>query len=161
MSQPSNGPTDPITVEELARLGEELGVFSRRYYDWLADNLRPHAVNAGKRRVLRLLLEGGPLTMSALAAELHLDPKRMTRLVDELAATGFVERVDDPGDRRVKLVCMTDIGRETWASIEDTFVRSVAALVPDLSPRALDDLAATIRVLISRLGALEVLSGSK
>jgi DNA-binding MarR family transcriptional regulator len=46
-----------------------------------------------------------------LAEVLALDPSQVVLLVDELAASGLVERRPSASDRRTKLVCGTDTGR--------------------------------------------------
>ncbi|MFJ9736938.1 MarR family winged helix-turn-helix transcriptional regulator [Streptomyces sp. NPDC101166] len=57
---------------------------------------------------------GSPgLSMRAIAQEQVLTTGGATRLVDRMETAGLVERVDDPGDRRGRLVCLTPLGQET------------------------------------------------
>ena len=53
------------------------------------------------------------LSMRAIAQEQVLTTGGVTRLVDRMEAAGLVERVDDPGDRRGRLVRLTPLGEET------------------------------------------------
>jgi MarR family transcriptional regulator, organic hydroperoxide resistance regulator len=48
--------------------------------------------------------------MSALAETLFCDASNVTGIVDRLEARGLMERRDSPGDRRVKLIALTDDG---------------------------------------------------
>lgn len=48
--------------------------------------------------------------MSALAETLFCDASNVTGIVDRLEARGLMERRDNPGDRRVKLIALTDDG---------------------------------------------------
>lgn len=48
--------------------------------------------------------------MSALAETLFCDASNVTGIVDRLEARGLMERRDNPGDRRVKLIALTDEG---------------------------------------------------
>ena len=62
---------------------------------------------------LRLLqiLEPGPGTpMSAVAERLGCDASNVTGIVDRLEARGVLERRDDPRDRRVKRIALTEEG---------------------------------------------------
>lgn len=138
-------------VAELAQLGEVLGVFSRRYYDWLTERMRPLEVNPGRRKILRLLLENGPMTMSQLASELQLDPKRMTKLVDMLEESGFVERQTEQRDRRAKLVRVTDEGRRRWPQIDAEFAEIVSALVGQFSHEQRRQLLELARSMTDRI----------
>jgi len=60
--------------------------------------------------VLRLLTE--PRPMGELAQEMHCDNSNITGIVDRLEERGLVERQAAEGDRRVKLVALTEAGRE-------------------------------------------------
>jgi DNA-binding MarR family transcriptional regulator len=60
--------------------------------------------------ILGLLSE--PRPMGELAREMHCDNSNITGLIDRLSERGLVERRAADGDRRVKLVALTDAGRE-------------------------------------------------
>jgi DNA-binding MarR family transcriptional regulator len=136
---------------EVARLGEELGVFSRRFYEWLTEEMKPLEVNPGRRKILRLLLENGPMKMSQLASELQLDPKRMTKLVDLLEDAGLAERQVEAGDRRAKLVGLTPRGRERWQPINEGFAAIVEGLIDDFTPDERRELLRLITTLTGRM----------
>ena len=61
--------------------------------------------------VMLALWQDGAMTVSKLAARLHLGPSAITPLVDRLEAAGFVARART-ADRRVVLVALTDAGRD-------------------------------------------------
>jgi len=60
--------------------------------------------------VLRLLEPGQPLPMRALAGKLCCDPSNVTGIVDRLEERGLLERRPAPGDRRVKMLALTEEG---------------------------------------------------
>ncbi|MGE0056644.1 MAG: MarR family winged helix-turn-helix transcriptional regulator [Dehalococcoidia bacterium] len=138
-------------LTDVAQLGEELGVFSRRYYDWLTERMKHLEVNPGRRKILRLLLENGPMKMSQLASELQLDPKRMTKLVDLMEESGLVTRQTELGDRRAKLVCVTDKGRERWQPINEGFAEIVEGLVDGFTPEERGELLRLITTITGRM----------
>ncbi|NUQ97381.1 MAG: MarR family transcriptional regulator [Streptomyces sp.] len=53
------------------------------------------------------------LSMRAIAQEQVLTTGGATRLVDRMEAAGLVERAEDPGDRRGRLVRLTESGEQT------------------------------------------------
>jgi DNA-binding MarR family transcriptional regulator len=53
------------------------------------------------------------LSMGAISQEQVLTTGGVTRLVDRMEAAGLVERAEDPGDRRSRLVRLTSLGQQT------------------------------------------------
>lgn len=100
-----------------------------------------------------------PQSQQALAATTGLDKSTMVATVDELEGAGLVERRPDPGDRRVRLVTVTDAGR--------TAADRARAVVADTEDEVLADLgddravlrSLLLRALEGRLGA-QPLGGS-
>ena len=87
---------------------------------------------------------------SELAERAGMTKQGMGQLVADLEKKGYVERVEDPADRRAKLVRLTKKGRhhvrearEIIGEIEETCVRrlgegrleTLRAILKDLSPR--------------------------
>ena len=72
---------------------------------WAEFGLTPSQGN-----LLNFLQPGEPSTMAALARFLGCHDSNVTGLVDRLEARGLVERRNDPADRRVKLVALTETG---------------------------------------------------
>ena len=56
-----------------------------------------------------------PLTPGAAATALHITPGAVTQLVDPLRAAGLVETLPHPGDRRSRILRLTDAERERLA----------------------------------------------
>jgi len=67
---------------------------------------------------LRLIVYGqGPLPISRVAEMLHLRPSDATGLVQRLVNRQLVERCEDPRDRRIRMLSVTQYGLEL---IEET-----------------------------------------
>jgi DNA-binding MarR family transcriptional regulator len=60
--------------------------------------------------VLRLLEPGAPLPMRTLARKLCCDASNVTGIVDRLEERGLVRRDAAPGDRRIKMLVVTEDG---------------------------------------------------
>src|SRR4026209_1469413 len=72
---------------------------------------RASGLSGPRLSALSVLVFGGPLPMSALAAAAPVQPPTISRLVRELEREGLVERVRDATDRRVLKVRATALGR--------------------------------------------------
>jgi MarR family transcriptional regulator, organic hydroperoxide resistance regulator len=72
--------------------------------------------------VLRLLEPGTPLPMRTLARKLCCDASNVTGIVDRLEERGLVRRDAAPGDRRIKMLVVTEDG----ASVRRGIVKRLA-----------------------------------
>jgi DNA-binding MarR family transcriptional regulator len=85
----------------------------------------------------RLLFEIGaaPATAQALRARLGLDSGYLSRLLRRLERDGLIVVAPDPGDRRRRLVSLTEAGRGRWAEFERRADDQARLLVEPLTPR--------------------------
>lgn len=75
----------------------------------------PQRVSSSTITTLDRLATDGPLRISDLAAREAISQPGVTMLVNRMAASGYVERVRDPTDRRAALVRITEAGRAVLA----------------------------------------------
>src|SRR5271156_4359003 len=68
---------------------------------------------------LRLLHPEQPLAMSALAELLVCDASNVTGIADRLEARGLIERRGGGGDRRVKVLALTQAGVEARGHVHE------------------------------------------
>lgn len=73
-----------------------------------------HGLGVTGFAVLDVLQRCGGLAQRELAARVRVAPTSLTPVVDALEAAGSVARRGDPVDRRVRLVALTDAGRDRW-----------------------------------------------
>lgn len=87
---------------------------------WKAyDALRTHAerhieslgIGLSDFGVLEALLHKGPMPVNAIGSLIRLTSGSITTAVDRLESKGLVERRNDPGDRRARVVHLTPSGR--------------------------------------------------
>lgn len=76
--------------------------------------LKPMGITFSRYEVLMLLhfSRSGELPMRKIGQRLQVHPTSVTNAIDRLEASGLVERVQHPTDRRTLLVHLTDQGRE-------------------------------------------------
>ena len=64
------------------------------------------------------VIDHGPLTVSAVARAMGLRRQSVQRTADLLVADGVAEYVDNPADKRAKLLALTPAGRRALRRIE-------------------------------------------
>ena len=68
-----------------------------------------------------LALREGPAPLRDLPAAMGTSKQAVSKLIDAMVATGYVERAADPGDSRGKLVALSRRGRDLLAAVEDIY----------------------------------------
>jgi DNA-binding MarR family transcriptional regulator len=111
----------------------------------LDSALRTLELNVGRYRVLGVLNRFGPTTMTELANFTAIERTTLTRIADHLVAAGFVERRDQPKDRRQVLLELTDSGRDIYTKALVEVFDLNRKLLKDVSDEAQ---RATARVLM-------------
>jgi DNA-binding MarR family transcriptional regulator len=76
---------------------------------------------------LRKLLDG-PLPMGAVAEVLSCDASTLTGIADRLEERQLIQRQVDPADRRVKLLALTETGRQLVESIDGPFTDEIPGI---------------------------------
>jgi DNA-binding MarR family transcriptional regulator len=84
---------------------------------------------------LRHLEVEKPMSMSDAARLLKCDASNVTGIVDRLEKRGLVERRNAPGDRRVKMLALTQDG----ARMREELVRRLAEPPPELAALSAKD----------------------
>ena len=91
-----------------------------------------------------------PRPMGELAQQMHCDNSNITGIVDRLSERGLVERRAAEGDRRVKLIALTDEGRElrtSWPAPRPSRLRSSTELPAEDLEQPAPDLLRDRRVI--------------
>ncbi len=110
--------------------------------------LQEHGLRLRHHAVLRYLgmAEEGALQRE-LSTRLGYDPSAMVALVDDLQKAGLAERRPSPGDRRNRVVHLTDEGRAFLKETETATGEVSAELLAPLGP----DERATLLELLQRI----------
>ncbi|OYX43167.1 MAG: homoprotocatechuate degradation operon regulator HpaR [Rhodobacterales bacterium 32-67-9] len=106
----------------------------------IREMLAASPVNEQKWRVLRVLVESGPLEQKAIAAEACLLLPSLTRILQTMEADGLVSRESDLEDRRRSIVSVTAAGRAVIENHADQSNAILARLEDQFGKERLDDL---------------------
>lgn len=86
--------------------------------------LAAHDVSMWGYVVLSALDQSPVRTQAALAEAIGADKTRIIPTLDELQQRGYIERMPDPDDRRVRLLEITPAGREVKNAVQGEIHRS-------------------------------------
>ncbi len=99
----------PVTADDFWPLVVEFALSQRTWWVGLCAEFD---LTAMQGHALRSLDPDRPVAMSVLADALVCDASNVTGIVDKLESRGLIERQGAPGDRRIKMLAVTDKGRE-------------------------------------------------
>ncbi len=103
----------------------------------------------GQPQVLFRLWEREGQTHRDLAASMQVTPATITRMIQRMEKTGFVQRRPDPGDQRISRVYLTDAGRGVQAQVEAIWEQMEQEVFAGFTP----DEQATLRSHLQRIRA--------
>ncbi len=118
--------------------GIRLWLILWKAYDTLREHAQRHirslGMGASDFAILEVLLHKGPTPVNAIGARVRLTSGSITTAVDRLERKGLVERRNDPGDRRARVVHLTEEGRKliscAFADHEAAMERAASGLTP-------------------------------
>jgi DNA-binding MarR family transcriptional regulator len=124
-TQPSSAFPASTLEADVSALDLDLAWLGIRLVDRLKQDIREVADEVGlsvaQLDVLRRLRHQGPSPMRRLAEQMNCEASNLTGLVDRLEGRRLVERRPDPGDRRVRLLALTEAGegvsQEAWEAV--------------------------------------------
>ena len=117
--------------------------------------LRPLGLSQSTWRVLLCLHHSmDAQTQNAIADTLGVDGASVVRLIDKLEDDGLVQRGFNPQDRRVRLISLTERGRERIAPFMCEARQFSRELLEELSPEELEAATSILGRLLVRLESM-------
>lgn len=116
--------------------------------------LRPFKLTDSQFNVLMLLKhQSGPdgMSQTKLGKMLLVNRSNVTGLIDRMEQAGWVERVDEADDRRVKRVRLTNSGRKLLEKAEKAYFKRVEEVMGPLEPGQIQALTRLLAEIRSRL----------
>lgn len=105
-------------------------------------------VTSAQALVLLFLREEDQVTSTVLGSRIEFDSATLTGLIGRLEKAGFLERKNNPDDRRAILVCLTEKGKKTADQILNIVEKENHAFLSKLSKEE----AMILRVLLKKIG---------
>jgi MarR family transcriptional regulator for hemolysin len=136
-------------------LGFLLHELTTRWRQVLDRRFRPLGLSDAQWRALFHLqkhCDGKP--QRVLAESMGIEGASVVWLLDQLAASGLVERREAPGDRRAKNVHLTEKGHELLAVIGPVAAQVRAEAIGGVDEVQLEECAAVLRQMLDNLTRL-------
>jgi DNA-binding MarR family transcriptional regulator len=90
------------------------------------------------------------LSVKALGESLGLSLAAMSRAADELVQRGLLDRTEDPSDRRIKRLRLTDAGHELVQKMRELRMAGFEQFVATLTPKERAQLAKALEPILAR-----------
>jgi MarR family transcriptional regulator for hemolysin len=148
--------------QELMRLTMALTAVSRSYRavaDQVASGFGLSQATAWP--VVMIGRMGDGVRPGALAEALGLEPSSLVRVIDQLIASGLVERREDESDRRARTLHLTGRGRDCAARLEQALVPFRRTLFEGIPHNDIAVCASVLSRLDAAISAYEDAAGSR
>jgi DNA-binding MarR family transcriptional regulator len=97
-----------------------------------------------------LEMDGEERSVKALAESMGVSLAAMSRAVDGLYERAFVQREEDPADRRMKRVWLTDAGRSVPQALNEARLSALQDLMGSLDEEEADALGRALQLILAR-----------
>jgi len=136
-------------------LGKALNAMTK----FTAAGLQESGLGDSDFRVLEALLHKGPLPVNVIGPKVFLTPGSISTAVDRLLGKGLVTREENPDDRRIRLVALTESGKALILPIYRKHVEDIRQVFADFTPSDIRQLERLMKQAGRQAEALHVSSG--
>lgn len=127
------------------QMGVSLVLLARLYRRALDGVLKPYELSEATVLPMRYIARlGDNIRQGTLAEVLNLEGPTLVRVLDQLAELGYIDRIEDPQDRRAKTLRLTPAGQALNTELSNVLAKLRAELFEGASE---DDVNATLRVM--------------
>jgi DNA-binding MarR family transcriptional regulator len=110
-------------------------------------NRHNSGLEAAQYRVLGVLMKSGSHPISEIGRALYISKPYMTVLIDSLMEKGWIQRRNDPDDRRVILISITPGGKKHLRQAFDVYKTDVKKLLAGLGSEDIEKLCSSLEKL--------------
>jgi DNA-binding MarR family transcriptional regulator len=110
--------------------------------------VRAKGISVSEWRVLATLAGNEPMSIGRLAQITTIKQPTATRLLDRMAANGYVQRVENDGDRRITLVRITPAGTRIVSRLIPLAREHEQRVLEPFGLERAEDLKSTLRSIV-------------
>lgn len=110
------------------RFQKAISAMNRKLFLWMGARLED-GLTPQQCFILKQIADEGRMTSSLLAERMEVKPSAITVMIDRLVQNGFVERLDDPSDRRVTLLTLTEKGAAALEKVRKQYLDVMTRLL--------------------------------
>lgn len=132
-------------------IGRIMGKISKMFLGNLQQNLSHLDIERSFYPLLLIEAGKGKLTQQELANELTCDKVQVVRIIDYLSLNGYVERIQNPKDRREYELSITDKARKVIPDIKNVIQKVSGIALQSLSQEQIGELHSMLRLIETNL----------
>ncbi|WNC12639.1 MarR family transcriptional regulator [Brevibacillus brevis] len=130
-----------------------------RFYTKMLGILDKHVLDTGYSLTeARVILEIGfmePCIANQLVDKLGMDRSYMSRIIAKLQRDGLIGKEQSPLDNRMSLIRLTPKGIALFEQLNERSDEQIARLLHGLSPEEVEEIHASMKLLLKKLDRLE------
>jgi DNA-binding MarR family transcriptional regulator len=130
--------------EEIHRLSTALIQFYEKLFSWESAVAKNSGLSPQQNHTIEIVGDEGPIRMKPLSEKLGVTTGTLTVMIDRLEKAGFVERRNDPEDRRAFNVVLTKKGKEIHKEHHAYHHQLVEDISSDLDPEQIERFVETL-----------------
>ena len=96
-------------------------------------------------------LPGESLSGNTLSERMGLSPSRGSRVIDHLISKGLLLRMEDPDDRRINVITVTEKGAGVRQRVEHAKCSCERKIISNMEPGQIDQIKQGLKVLVDAL----------
>jgi DNA-binding MarR family transcriptional regulator len=147
--QPSaSSPHGPAHPEHLSYRVRRLYLLQAQRID---DALKPFGIARTQWQVLSRVRRAGTLSQKDIQQALQVESATLTCVVDSLANKGWLERLEDPRDKRVRVLRLTAEGEARVAQTPDPYLALERRMLKGVEPGDRTAVAKALELMIHNL----------
>jgi DNA-binding MarR family transcriptional regulator len=132
-----------------------MAVFMRRSMHNFMQYAKDSGLTMPQIGALMQLMRKGPCGVSNIAEQLDVTSAAACQMVDRLVQQGFVLRTEDPTDRRLKQIVLTDKGHHVLKHAAHARQAWLEELAAQLTPAEQEQVGAALSILIEKAELIE------
>jgi DNA-binding MarR family transcriptional regulator len=101
------------------------------------------------------LTKGGTIGISNISDDLGVSNAATSQMLDRLVVQGLILRSEDPNDRRVKKIVLTEKGRKTVTESLHMRQAWLEELARVLAPEEKEQISAAIKILVAKADQID------
>ncbi len=113
---------------------------------------------SGKNQTMAIMIIGkaGMISMTSLSKFINMEKGSLTTLIDSLEKMDYVKRLDDPNDRRKKMLSLTAEGVNQMRVVEEQSKRVFADMISKLNESETDEMLTSLKNLVNILRKIDL-----
>jgi MarR family transcriptional regulator for hemolysin len=136
-------------------IGYWLTITTQAWHRVMINHLAPEGITYRQMHVIGWLKHSGDLSQGELARKMMIEPPTLVRILDRMEAVGLIRRLDDPVDRRRRILQLTPRAEPLWDRITGCARELRDTAATGLSTAEVRQLKRLLRKIHANLGAEE------